>query len=379
MSGDARDAQSSAGAETVSGAAPPLDAPPLDAMAIELATGLSIADFETLGADPSPDARADIAVKFAREFDRLAKASPSKLADDLLGIFSKDRDKKVRSRFADSVKTSPFLPPKIAKRLATDVIAVAAPILERSPVLDNNLIGDIIRTLPESHALVIADRRPLAAALVDLLIERKGTKRVVVRLLDNDEAELSEPALLGLRDWGLSDPDIDERLRRRPNLPFSFVNQCVAELAAQVQWPSLGKRAMNKFEATLLQNRVEGMSGRPSSVRGERLHRQKRAFKEEFERGLLRPSSLLAFLRDGEIDRLECGFAVMSGLDLRQVRRLLRASDKRALIALCLKAGFSTADYLAFRIALGLAEIGSVREQTQQRYSEKTMQFARDQ
>ncbi|MGI9418232.1 MAG: hypothetical protein ACR2RA_10395, partial [Geminicoccaceae bacterium] len=42
-------------------------------------------------------------------------------------------------------------------------------------------------------------------------------------------------------------------------------------------------------------------------------------------------------------------------------------------------AGFSTADYLAFRIALGLAEIGSVREQTQQRYSEKTMQFARDQ
>lgn len=348
-------------------------------MAIELATGLSIADFEMLGSSPLPEVRADIAVKFAHEFDRLTKASPSKLAHELLGVFSKDRDKKVRMRFAEGIKTSMHLPPKIAKRLATDEIDVAAPILMRSPILEDAFIGDVIMNLPESHALAIAERRPLGALLVDLLIERKGTKRVVVRLLDNDGAELSESALINFHEWAKSDPDIGERLRKRPNLPFAFVNQCVVELADRVQWPSLGERTMTRFEATRLQNHFDGKSGNRCSANSERFFRLNRELKEEFERGLLTPSSLLTFLRDGDIDRLECGFMVMTDLTLRWVRRLLCSGDRRGLLALCLKAEFSTADYLAFRIAFGLAELGSVQDQPMQRYPDKTMQFARDQ
>ncbi|MGI9507726.1 MAG: DUF2336 domain-containing protein [Geminicoccaceae bacterium] len=351
----------------------------LDAAALELATGLSITDMEALGAETSPDARSNIAIKLARHVHRQPKGPVDKLAIDLMGILSRDRDRHVRERFADAVKTNPRLPPSIAVRLARDDIDVAAPILRESQALDEAIIADIIKTKPEAHACVIADRRPLSETLVDLLIEYRGTLRVVARLLDNDQAALSEPVLLHLQEWGQVDPEIADRLRRRPNLPLAFINQGVADLADQVRWPSLGERTMSKFEATQLQGRFDGKVGHRCSLKGERFNRFYQALRREFESGQLKPSTLLAFLRDRDVDRLECGFAVMTGLELRWVRNLLHGSDRRGLIALCLKADFSTADYLAFRIAFGLAELGAIRDQAKQRYPDKNMEFAREQ
>jgi len=352
---------------------------PLDPMAIELATGLSIADLGALGQDSTPRVRAEVAAKFAHQFDRLAKGSVNKLAVGCLGIFSEDPEKMVRQRFAESIKTSPHLPADIARRLARDEIDVATPILRESPALDDEVISDIIETMPESYALSIADRRSLSDPMVDHLIKHKGTKRVAARLLENEEADLSEAVLTSFREWGQSDPGIADRLHNRANLPFAFVSQGVIELADSVQWPSLGQRTMTKFEATQLQNYFEGKAGQRRLSKGERFHRLHDTLREAFERGFLKPPELLAYLHNFDIDRLECGFAVMTGLDLRWVRKLLYGSDKRGLVALCLKAGFGSVDYLAFRMALGLVELGSHREQPQQRYGKKTMKFARDQ
>ena len=186
----------------------PTAAASLDAITIELKTGLSIADFEALAKRNPPEERASIARKFASQFDRLARESINKLCMDLLNIFVVDPDIAVRSQFAKSIRTSPYLPVKIAERLARDDIDVAASMLRDSPVLTDSFLGDIVRTMPEAYALVIADRQPLREGLVETLIEHKGTKRVVARLLDNGEAQFSDAALLSLNQWGQSDQEI---------------------------------------------------------------------------------------------------------------------------------------------------------------------------
>jgi uncharacterized protein (DUF2336 family) len=351
----------------------------LDATAIELATGLSRDDVETLSAHPSPMVRADISVKFAREFDRLSKGTPNGLTREFLRIFSKDRDKLVRMCFAEAIKASIHLPLEFAERLAKDVIDVATPILRNCPVLTEAMIHDIIITMPEAYALVLADRRPLSASSADIMIEHRGTKNVVVRLLDNHAAELSPHALGGFHEWGKTDQDLAGRLRKRPNLPFDYVNQNVTELADRVHWRSLGERRMTKYEASQLQDRFQRKTGPRHLVSSNRVQRLLQDLREDFEKGQLEPSKLLAFLHDRDVDRLECALSVMTGLDLQKVRSLLRGSDRRGLTALCLKADFTSADYLAFRMALGLSEIGTVREEQQQRYSETTMMFAWDQ
>lgn len=351
----------------------------LDAMAIELATGLSLSELGLIGSKSPPQIRAGIAAKFARDFDRLAKGAGGKLTIGCLGLLAKDPERLVRMKLADGLKSSSHLPPDIARRLADDEIEIAAPILRHSPVLGDEFIAGIIESKSESHALAVAERRPLGKALVDHLVVHKGTKRVVIRLIENNGAELSDAILLGFREWGRADKDIAHRLQRRPNLPFAFINQGIIELAESVNWPSLGRRMMTKFEATQMQIRFEGRAGHRHPFKGGHFRRLHRELRENFEKGLLKPSSLLAFLRSLDIDRLESGFAVMTGLDMRLVRSLLHGSDRRGLIALCLKAEFGVADYLAFRMALSLAELGAVREEPEQRYREETMKFARDQ
>ena len=285
----------------------------------------------------------------------------------------------VRQRFAEGIKNSPHLPANVAARLARDEIDVAAPILRESPVLEDMVIGDIIETMPESYALSIAGRQSLGDEMIDHLIKHKGTKRVAARLLENEGADLSDSVLKNFQEWGQSDPLIADRLHRRANLPFAFVSQGVIELAESVHWQSLGERTMSKFEATQLHNCFEGRGGQRRLSKGDRYHHLYGELREDFERGHLKPLRLLAFLRHLDIDRLECGFAVMTGLDRRWVRKLLYGSDKRGLIALCLKAEFASVDYLAFRMALGLAELGNSREQPEQFYLKRTMKFARDQ
>ncbi|NJO36944.1 MAG: DUF2336 domain-containing protein [Rhizobiales bacterium] len=347
-------------------------------MAIELATGLSLADLAALGSESASQRRAEIAVKFGREVDRLAKGPANKMTRACLDLFSKDKERLVRMMFAEAVKTSPYLPADIARRLARDQLDIALPILRHSPVLDAAFLSGVIETMPESHALAIADRQPLDQVLVDHLIAHKGTKRVVIRLIENARADLSEAVLLDFHAWGRCDPDVAERLGKRPNLPFAFVHQGVVDLADSVRWPSLGRRIMSKFEATQMQIRVEG-AGHRHSGRGSRYQRLHAELRERYERGLLNPQALLAFLRNLDVDRLECGFAVVTGLEIRRVRSLLHGSDRRGLVALCLKAEFGIADYLAFRIALSLAELGNVRADEERRYRDHTMKFARDQ
>ena len=351
----------------------------IDEAVVEIATGLSVDDIEILRANASEEARVQIAVKFAKQFDRLSRSKTRKLTGELLALFSKDRVKQVRMWFAAEIKASRHLPPEIAARLARDDIDVAWPILEESPALEDSEIEDIIKTLPEPYSLAIAGRRPLSETLVDLLIEHKGTVRVVVRVIDNDQAALSEQTLGWLQDWGRSNPEIRQHLVRRPNLPFVLIQQHVADLADRLQWKSLETRTMTKAEAARLRNQITGVSRYRPPQREDRFNGTRRELQNRFTAGDLTPSDILQFLKDGDADSIENGLAVLSSLDVRRVRNLLYGSDKRGLIALCLRANFAAAEYLAFRMALGLVELGAATDQPVLTYDETTFKFAKEQ
>ena len=351
----------------------------IDEAVVEIATGLTVEDIETLRANASEEARVQIAAKFAKQFDRLSRGKTRKLTVDLLELFSKDHAKQVRMWFATEIRDSLRLPPGIAARLARDDIDVAWSILDGSPVLEDRDLEDIIKTMPEPYSLAIAGRKPLSESLADLLIEHKGTVRVVTRLIDNDQAALSEKTLGWLQEWGRSNPEIERHLVRRPNLPFAMIQHYVADLADKLQWKTLETRTMTKAEAVRLQNQTVGFSRYRRPQGEERFCRILRNLQDRFAAGDLTPGDILLFLKDGDADSVEYGLAVLSRLEVRRVRNLLYGSDKRGLVALCLRANFATSEYLAFRMALGLAELGAASEQPVLTYDETTFKFAKEQ
>lgn len=350
-----------------------------DGVRLEIATGLSLADIEALKADGGEAVRAEIAAKFAAQFDRLHHGKTYGLTNDILTLFSHDSSREVRLRFVKHIKASGHLPPDVANRLARDELDIAEPILLESPVLSDSDLEGIIRDMPESYALPIADRRPLSAAVSDVLIEHRGTLRVVGRLIDNHEAALSDAGLTWIFEWSLSHPEIDSRLQRRPHLPFKILRKQIAALGEKIRWDAIRTQTMTKGEASQLLGQIHGPARTQMPRGSKRLMEIIRALDERYRAGKLAPVDVIGYLKEQKINMVEFSMVVMTKLDIRQVRNLLYGSDKRGLVALCVKAGFTTSEYLALRIALSLIETGASVSRAAVTYDPDTADFAKTQ
>jgi len=356
-----------------------LNAIPMDGAQIEIATGLSLGDIEALKNDGSEATRARIAAKFAAQYDQIHHGKTHKLTDDILNLFARDQSKTVRLKFVEKIKSSDYLPATIANHLARDDLEIAEQILSECPILSDQDLESILQEMPESYAIPIADRRPLSAAVSTALIEHRGTLRVVCRLIDNRAAELSETSLTWIFEWSLTNPRIAKCLKQRPHLPFAMMKQQVTALGEELKWDAISRQSMTKGEAVQLRGQMRGATRNQFRRDGTRHNQILHDLRLRYERGELNPIDIIRFLRDQNINRVELSLAVVTRLELRQIRNLLYGVDKRGLIALCLRAGFSTSEYLAFRIALGLVEVGSSADRKQVTYGAATAEFAKEQ
>ena len=80
-----------------------------------MTSALSKSDVVRLLTDSSPETRADVAAKVAREVDgRALTAEERAIAEDILRAMSKDAATRVRQALAEELKESPRLPPDLA-------------------------------------------------------------------------------------------------------------------------------------------------------------------------------------------------------------------------------------------------------------------------
>ena len=97
---------------------------------------LSAEDVRRLSADPSPDARVETAAQVAQLLDLPGLSDGERtLAEEIVRIFVRDAEMRVRAALAEHLKASPRLPHELALALARDFAAVALPLLEFSVVL----------------------------------------------------------------------------------------------------------------------------------------------------------------------------------------------------------------------------------------------------
>ena len=97
----------------------------------------------------------------------------------------------------------------------TTTSTVARPVLERSPVLGDAELGEIVRTHAMQYALAVAGREHLSEFLSDTLAET-GDAEVVARLVGNAGAQISVATLQRVAADYREDAGVQERLIRRP-------------------------------------------------------------------------------------------------------------------------------------------------------------------
>ena len=101
-------------------------------------------------------------------------------------------DREVREYLSNRLASVEHAPPTVIKHLANDdAIAVAGPVLQQSPCLDEEFLIGCANSKGQEHLSAISLRQTIGNPVTDILIER-GDDQVMLNLAKNDGAKLSE-------------------------------------------------------------------------------------------------------------------------------------------------------------------------------------------
>src|SRR5438477_4056050 len=156
---------------------------------------LTRADVERLLADPSPATRADLAAKVAQEFERGGLTQEERrIAEQIVRVMARDAALRVRQALAEHLKESKSLPADVARLLASDVDAVAVPVLQYSTALTDEELIVLLKGATSERLMAVARRRTVSEPLSDAVV-RADDAAAIAALVGNEGAKIAEPAL----------------------------------------------------------------------------------------------------------------------------------------------------------------------------------------
>ncbi|WP_029059371.1 DUF2336 domain-containing protein [Stappia stellulata] len=177
-------------------------------------------DLLELARNPSMKARGQLLQRVADLFlDRVGYHTDAELElfCQIIMKLLDGSEKEERARLSKRMAPWNDTPNKIAYRLASDEILVAAPMLELSPSLNEHDLLKLARRMPQSHLVALARRADMPCRLSDTLVER-GTTKVWREMAGNSHSTYSEWALRALAKRSVSDALLREKLGGRTDL-----------------------------------------------------------------------------------------------------------------------------------------------------------------
>jgi uncharacterized protein (DUF2336 family) len=302
--------------------------------------------------------RADASSALARAY-LFSDLSPDDraAAEGAMLILLDDPSPLVRRALAEVFASTQKAPPAIVHALAGDQPDVAAPVLERSPLLLDADLVDIVATSCSQAQVAIASRAPLPRA-VSAAIAEVGSAVSCLALIENPDADIAPFSVdrIVMRHGHL--PAIREALLARDDVAAPTRQALVAKLSetlagfvAERAWLDEDRAQRVVREACERATVALAAESPLTEVRPLVGHLR--------ESGQLTAGLILRALLCGNVLLFEEALAELSGLSLARVSALLYDRGGAGLRALFHKAGLPPSAYPAFREALAaMREIG---------------------
>jgi uncharacterized protein (DUF2336 family) len=202
-----------------------------------------------------------------------------------------------------------------------DELSVAAPVLRRSPALDEQMLIEIARMKGQGHLMAITERPTLSADLTDVIL-RRGDRDVVRRTAANAGALFSSSGYSALIRRAGTDGVLTLKLGQREDLPDRLLRELLAgsievvrrrmfEMAAPERQAAIG-RAMSEIAGG-----DSGIDSGTDFVPAQRtvlaLHRA----------GNLNEAALLGFAKEYRYEETVASLSAMSGVQIATLDRLM--------------------------------------------------------
>jgi uncharacterized protein (DUF2336 family) len=260
---------------------------------------------------------------------------------DLMERIAYELEIEARAQLSEKLSKVDKVPRRLMLRLANDEIAVARPILERSPVLEDGDLIDVIRNRSQGHMDSIARRNSLSEDVSGELVER-GDDTVMASLAGNHGADLSEDSFAKMATRARDNSEVLQSLGARSDVPPDIMAMIKSKVADRMKSELAGSHS--NVEENLVGALVERCAEdidldycQESIAEIDRLH-QKDAITEEMITRLPREIRLP--------DLVHC-LGLVTGLDNWSVSQCLLKAELSALAILCKSNRFSNSTFLA--------------------------------
>jgi len=244
---------------------------------------------------------------------------------DILEKLVREVSHDIRLKLSHRLADLPGTPRELAVLLANDEIDIASPILMRSRALQDADLIEIIHHRSRQHILAVAMRRDLSMSVSDVLVET-GHSDVIMALLNNQEATISEKTMAYIVDQSKHVDEFQEPLVHRRDLPRELaVKMCYWVSAAIRQF------VIEKFQvdANELDDTIEPIlreqvaKAEAETQPAETLTPAEEAARAIKDSGKLSARLMIQTLRRGEVPMFEAMFAQAAELRLALIHRLL--------------------------------------------------------
>jgi uncharacterized protein (DUF2336 family) len=262
----------------------------------------------------------------------------------------------VRRAMSEVFASSQKAPPIIVHALASDQPEVAFPLIERSPLLADQELIDLVKG-GKPHVQIAVAGRPLITIAVGAEIAESGCSEACLTLLENSDADIALASVERIVARFGHIAAIRENLLARDELPMplrqsllSKLSQTLAGFVAERQWlgPEHAEYAAREAceKATVALAAETPYEELPDLIRHLR------------ESGQLTAGMLLRALLSGNLVLLEEALAELSGLPVDKVVNHLHDKTSTGLRALYRKAVLPEIAYPAFRAGLAALRNG---------------------
>ena len=310
--------------------------------------------YPMLARDDDEDVRCDLAVKIARLTPGLPDDTRDKIRDltlEALEILARDEITRVRRILAEALKDVADAPRHVIQRLARDAeLAVAAPVLEFSPLLTDEDLLEIIASPAVVGVLNAISRRAGVSEAVSDAIAGSEDWDAVAELLANPSAQIREETLDQLVDGARTVTRLQMPIASRPRLPVRAVRKLASFVAEAVLAALMRRQDLDeetaRFVGEAVRTRMREAAerdtaeagGKPAVPEPARIAEEVARLNKE---GRLDDERISSELLSGNRTFVSHALAVKSGLPVAVVERIAAARSAKAVTALAWKSGFS--------------------------------------
>ncbi len=294
-----------------------------------------------LVSDEDEEVRGELARKIARLVPGLNPDEQSTLRDSTIEILEKlasDQLPKIRAIIAEEIKKSDAVPKHIVSQLARDIEdIVSAPILEYSPLLNDDDLREIIAAGSSQSALIaIASREGVSGDVSDDLAATLEIPAVAA-LLTNQSAQIREDTLDQIINQAKKVKDLHRPLAVRGELSVRAMKRISSFVASALVHRMMEKNPLEEEQAEELLDRVR------DRLANERLGEKEESVlalkaKEFYSQGRLDDSFIKKQIEKGSREFVLQCLALLADIPVKAVRQVIHSKSGRAVTALSWKA-----------------------------------------